>query len=218
MSPESTSIPDPVFRILDREFTWIHVRWDLYRQLFRTSSLRLELLSDIASTFFVHLERILRDDIILSLCRITHQAKSCGEDNATLKQLVVVLSNAGESALAKQLESRIPQIEQQVEPFRDHRNKRIAHSDLPLLLDGASVLEPITESMITRLLASIDDFMNAYNLHFGHGHTIYSAVSVPNHAASLMAKLKSAAVLEDKLREDPMKWFPLLEGHRFHDA
>lgn len=41
-----------VYGALENELVWIHGRWIMYRQLFGTNELRIELLNDVAPSFF----------------------------------------------------------------------------------------------------------------------------------------------------------------------
>jgi hypothetical protein len=83
---------------LDREITWLHGRWIIYRQLFGTNKERVELLNKSAGTFFNVLQDVLLHDVQLSLSKLGDPAGSGSRENMTLEALHQVLQTSGENA------------------------------------------------------------------------------------------------------------------------
>lgn len=60
----------PVFHRFFNECAWLHLKWREYVTLFGTSQSRLDLLNSTARGFFGVVERTLRMDILLHICRV----------------------------------------------------------------------------------------------------------------------------------------------------
>lgn len=125
---------------------------------------------DYAASFFFRIVReVLRDDIILTVCRITDPAKSRvrgeQENNLTIKYLVSIIPPADNTS-QKTLKSMLPQIEARCAKFRDHRNRRIGHHDLDTRLSRPKALLPaIGINDTDEALHSIGVALNAVERH-----------------------------------------------------
>jgi hypothetical protein len=77
MSTASESINE-IIEKLHYEVLLIHTKWEMYRQLFRHSEARLQLLSERTYAFFSLIQRVLMNDIRLSLSKlmIPHEQES----------------------------------------------------------------------------------------------------------------------------------------------
>jgi hypothetical protein len=84
----------PVYHELWNEVTWLHAKWNQYRQLFGHSRQRVELLNEVASHFFRIVQDALWDDVILHLARLTDPLRSRGKANLSLRKLPEVISDA----------------------------------------------------------------------------------------------------------------------------
>lgn len=208
-----------IFEALDMEITGLHIRLKMYRQLFDRGSSRIELLNDSASNFFVDLHRILVDDIILAICRITDPAQTSGRSNMTLEQLETVARSEGELALTSKLRATLVTIHALRKPFLQHRYRRVAHRDMQrFLAPKANPLPNITVPMMITIVESTASCLTVFQEHFNEPVTIRDFIVTPNDADVLVERLKSGAVFDELRRDDPMKWFSIEEQHKFHDA
>jgi hypothetical protein len=62
--------------LLGRELSFLNTKWNDYKTLYCTDDDTVQLLNYAASFFFQILREVLRDDIILALCRITDRPES----------------------------------------------------------------------------------------------------------------------------------------------
>lgn len=86
---------------IDRETTWLHGRWMIYRQLYGTSEQRVDLLNECAGTFANVLQNVLLHDVQLSLSKLGDPAGHGARTNLTLEALREALVTAGEVMAAK---------------------------------------------------------------------------------------------------------------------
>lgn len=77
----------PLYHALYNEVTWLHAKWKQYRLLFAESQERVDLLNDVAGFFFLLIQDVLWEDIILHIARLTDPPQSVGKDNLTLLRL-----------------------------------------------------------------------------------------------------------------------------------
>jgi hypothetical protein len=216
--PISDSL-NQLFDVLDRDLTWLRIRWQMYEQLYASGALRIRLLNDSASTFFVDLQRILIDDMILGTCRMTDPAGSGKRRKATMKDLIRAVDEEDLGELSARLRAQLRTIESINEPLRIHRNKRIGHRDRKTALEPKkNPLPNVTIKQIDGVLKEIGEFLHIFQLYFGDSSTIYDSVTVPNDAEVLIERLKEGAVFNRMLRDDPITWYPKMEEGPFHDA
>src|SRR6266850_7702074 len=76
-----------IYNALSNELTWLHVKWNLYRQLYAKSQKRLDLLNQAAGNFFGVLQRTLMDDVLVHLGRLTDSPRIAGRENLTIRRL-----------------------------------------------------------------------------------------------------------------------------------
>jgi hypothetical protein len=68
------SMPEEVAEVFDKlksEIIWLHGRWIIFEQLYGTSPERVELLNEIASSYFRITQDALLDGILIYIGRIT---------------------------------------------------------------------------------------------------------------------------------------------------
>ena len=90
MTTVDSQYPSQIYTLwttLDKEVTWLHGRWIIYRQLFGTSKERVELLNESAGTFFNVLQDVLLHDVQLSLSKLGDPADTGSRENMTLEAL-----------------------------------------------------------------------------------------------------------------------------------
>jgi len=90
----------PVYDELRSEITWLHGRWLTYRELFAESPRRIELLNEVAGTFFYIIQEVLLDEVQVCLSKLTDPATSGKHENLSLEQLQAKLEGHGDSVLA----------------------------------------------------------------------------------------------------------------------
>ncbi|MDP2761415.1 MAG: hypothetical protein Q8O64_13635 [Sideroxyarcus sp.] len=156
---------------LDKEITWLHGRWFIYRQLYGTSPERVELLNKSAGSFINILQEILLHDVQLTLSKLDDPATSGRspkiQKNMTLDALHKGLSVAGEVALADKMTASLQQFTDACTKIRTRRNKWIAHFDLPTMLNqDVHPRENPSRDEVENALKALRDVMDCVSVHY----------------------------------------------------
>jgi hypothetical protein len=184
---------DDVFGAVNQQVTQLSHRWNIFRQLFDSGPESIELLNRSGSIVFGLLQRLLIDDAILTISRLTDPAGSNDRQNASVPTLLKRSSDILSAAVRDEFEHDAARIHRAVDNVRVHRNKAIAHADLHHALN-ASALPPLTydeiESAIKELCKLMTDIARAlfgWTVHhnvivpFGHGGTDLLNILVRAH-------------------------------------
>lgn len=120
-------------KLIGNELYFIYTKWNYYKLLFCTADETIATLHYAAELFFKLYREVLRDDIILSLCRLTDPAtanvKRQVKSNLTIKHLAEMIPNS-DGLLRQAVASDLEDIGSKIVNFRQHRNRRIGHYDL----------------------------------------------------------------------------------------
>lgn len=184
------SIPptvEDVYEFLKKEITWLHGRWIIFEQLYNKSPARIDLLNEAASTFFYILQRMMLDDLQLSLSKLTDPAPGKG----SLKQLQHRLERHGNARLAAQAAEVLRRLVEHVQPFRTWRDKQIAHYDLAVALDQH--VEPMPDVYYRELseaLRLVRKYMNLIERHYHDSEQAYEHFIMHSDGDALITMLK----------------------------
>jgi len=185
--PEIASIFDPI----KRDFVWLSGAWRVFRQLFLESRERVELLDKSASGVFSVLQDTLRDCIFLGIGRVTDPVRSVGKENLSLARLHAEVAAVAPSTLASAVASHLDRVERLSAPFRDWRNRHLAHSDLKTRLQvHPTPLPGVTRKAIDDILEGIAAVLNEIERHYNDATTLYDATSVGGDGDSLIKVLE----------------------------
>ena len=175
-----------------------------------TSEEVVSVLNATAGAFFVRHQRLLIDNIILSLSRMTDKKRSgylkYPQENLTLDRLLE-LPDAKYKTLRTDLERKWTEIKRAAEPLRTYRHKFLAHASLVHHLSPSAKLgDDITIASIKKLLEQISDFLNTFDCFFtGVETTSYSPPASYGDAHDLIAYLKLAIETENKAKNEVLK-------------
>lgn len=202
----SSTVPQSIREVYDTlqtELVWIHGRWKMYRQLFGTNSLRIDLLNESAGTFFYQLQQLWADYIVLEICRLCDPVETCGHKNLVLRQIPILLDRQDHADLIKQLFELQILLDATIEPLRDRRNKKIAHNDLGCSLDSNDTAIPgVSRAMIEDCLRLLRQFMNLTGMHFGESEMAYEHFAMPSDGDLLLYRLKLASEMNSMIEND----------------
>jgi hypothetical protein len=214
-------IPDPineVYEELKTEITWLHGRWIVYRQLFAESEKRIDLLNECASAFFYIIQDLLLGEVQVSLSKLTDPAKSRRFDNLSLEQLQARLEEHGDQSLATKTRSVLDQIHLKSKPFREWRNKRLAHLDLTTAMKSSpDPLPGISRQMIEDALALVRRFMNMIEGHYKDSEVSYEHFIMKSDGEALVAMLRFGLRYEELEKEGKLSYDDWHHG-KWYDA
>jgi len=170
----------------------------IFSQLYATSKDRLNLLADTAPSFFRVVQRVLLDDILLSLSRLTDRPEIGGQRNLCIRRLADAVQGLGDPPFFASVLSQVEDIEASCRPFRVARNKRIAHTDLPTVFDRAGQpLPPVTRETIEKALSLLRGLLNFVVGHFESVETAYEYVQLIGDGDTIAHHLKRSQELEE---------------------
>ena len=119
------------FTSVSNDVSHLHMYWKIYRQLYAHGEPRIALLNETGSMVFYVLQHLLLDEVTLAICRLTDPATTGKKENHTLERLV---SGVPDEDLSRTLRAIMQEIQEFANPFRERRNRAIAHSDLEIKL------------------------------------------------------------------------------------
>jgi hypothetical protein len=131
--------------LLNQEVYRLRYAWNTFKQLFASSEDNIRVLNAVGPIFFGVAERLMWDDIILRVCRLTDPARGKSQKNVTLAQVLAGTGwEANDSARWTKYSDRLRDVTKACATCRKHRNKRISHCDVrwakkTLTLPGAGV-------------------------------------------------------------------------------
>jgi hypothetical protein len=196
------------YMALFQEVSYLHETWGIFRQLYASGDDTVDLLNDSAPGFFRLCQWLLADDIILSISRLNDPRRTLGKDNLTLEQLVHSIDAGKHPALRKEMEKLYAEAKDKCKFAKDHRNKRIAHNDLHLKLQGkVRPLPSPTETNIEDALESIRNVMNAVSRYFHNSEiatvNYYHLVTRLGDGTKIISRLREAEAFRNQRPEQP---------------
>jgi hypothetical protein len=188
-----------VFDRIKQELNHIHYRWILYRQIFGTSPSRIELINNTSSNVFLELQWLVIDYMVMSLSKLTDQARMGSNDNLSYHYLIEKVKENGNDELEVELRVELKELTDACEKFRNIRNKRVAHNDLVVSLDiDGSPLPGVSRADVEKALVHARNLMNKAELHFNFSQTLYEEIILPvtNDGRSVLIWLQKGLMYE----------------------
>jgi hypothetical protein len=162
-----------VFEKLDDDVVTLSWKWQILLGLFGSQD-RVDLLTSTASTFFQVVRTTFADDIFLMVSRLTDSPETSGQSNLVITRLVGGVDKEQYPDFYQRLQTLTDDALTACEPFKQHRHKRLAHSDLNAKLQPASNLLPsISTDQITKAIESLQKVLNEFNVHFNDSETSF---------------------------------------------
>lgn len=177
-----------VFDAISHEVTLLHAIWRTYRQLYAAEE-RVQLLNKIAPAFAKVVQDALMDDVLLSLSRLTDPPTTGqNRENLVLRRLTPLAAAAGHEQVELEVDLILEAIQAACAALRQHRNKRIAHLDLSVALQGTK-LPDVSRETVEVALFHVRDLLNGLNSYFRGGPTLYDEISMIGDGDTLIACL-----------------------------
>lgn len=122
---------ETVFKCIDSSVHSLTYRWKIFCELFDSGEDNIKLLNSSGAAVFGLMQRLMLDDAILHLSRLTDPASSGkNKDNASLKYLVELAKGHLDVNAVAGIEAKLSKLEAHVSSVRVHRMKALAHADL----------------------------------------------------------------------------------------
>ena len=197
-----------LYKSLHQQVSNLHMYWKVYRQLYAKSSKRVDLLNETGPLVFYILQGLLIDEVTLAFCRITDPVRSAGKATHSLTRLIARVDGRTYPILKRDLQNLLDDLKTRVKPFRDRRNKAIAHSDLGITLKiTKSILPGVSRKEVEDALVVTRKLMNRYEHEFKLNHTAFEHVILPlgSDGDFLAEQLKRAVAFRDLERASKIK-------------
>lgn len=152
---------DALFFSLNSSISDIAARWKVYNQLFNSGEENVALLNSSGSYVFFLLQRLLLDDTILALSRLTDPPSSGRNDqdkNASISHLFELARSTLCPADLDYANDSMTKLKGHVKKVRVHRSKAIAHADLPHTI-GTAKLPDIEYSELEAAMQELENLM-----------------------------------------------------------
>ena len=95
----------------------------------------VDLLNNTASSFFAMNQRLLINEIFLSIARITVPLETVGKQNLTIRRFI----NLSDDETAKIIKQDIKELDKIIDGWKDIRHKRFAHKCLEVSLGNLEI-------------------------------------------------------------------------------
>lgn len=197
-----TTDAEAVWRALWEEVVLAHSQWQALKLLFATSETTVQLLNRSAGNFFWTVQQTLYRDVYVGLCRVTDPAQQGRNQNLTLERLLADPRVAHDEAFISDLRAKIEHTSRACEPLRLHRNKLLAHLDLPTRLNRANSLPNPTFGEVEGVLERVADIMNAYDGRIHGSTTFFNDVITRGGPDVLIRRLEAAEKWRAQEREE----------------
>lgn len=202
-----------IWEFLHFEVVWLHGRWTVYRQIFGTNPERIDLINEAAPTFFWMVQRVLMNDVQLTLVKLADPAETFGKKNITLQTLLNQCQSNGFQELSVALTEALSEFRQRCEKIKDRRHKDIAHFDLTAQLSNkAEVLPGPSRQEIEHALAALRKFMNIVYGHFENSTMGYEHFSMLSDGNTLIFRLTEALRYEQLQSEGTIAHEDIFQG------
>jgi len=192
-----------LYSSLQQELIWTHAKWKVFRQLFAVDQQRLDILNSSAPFFFRVAQQTLFEDTLLAISRLTDPSRTVSKENRSLRMLVEQLQELVPTDLLDDLKEDLAAIKAACTPFRDWRNRRLAHSDLDTSLKVTDEPLPgVSRADIEKALACMRELMNRVSGHFEDSETLYAEFQTWSGGTRLVNLLELGLAHEKAERED----------------
>lgn len=171
------------------DFDWLRGKWSEFHELFGKGQERIDLLNTAASNFFYFLHRLLFEDAMLHLCRLTDPPPQMGgHKNLTVMALPLLISDP---ELRTSAQTKLEEVRKNCQFARKWRNRRLAHTDLVTMRErDVSALPPVDATNIDAAVKSIGEMLGLIEDHFDLPHILLGGD--PWGAKSLVYYLQKA--------------------------
>jgi hypothetical protein len=149
---------EALYSSTDRSISEVYARWAIYNQLFDSGQENVDLLNKSGSYVFHLLQRLLLDDTILALSRLTDPPKTGRYENASIAHLAELATPNLTSLTASEVSSLLASLKNHVVNAKVHRDKAIAHADLEHAT-GLAKLPEIAYSEIEGAMLDLETLM-----------------------------------------------------------
>lgn len=192
MSTTTISAVDLLEEIKQDVFRLTYV-WDTFRHLYASDKKHVEVLNAISGPFFQMTQRLLFDDAILAVSRLTDPAGNKHQENVSLERLLTATGwEADDPPRWKNYRDKLDEVERICIPCRTHRNKRVSHKALNVF-DKTFALPNANMRLIDAPLAAIQEFVRDISISLCQTEIMFEILTLEHPATRLLQHLMNRA-------------------------
>jgi AbiU2 len=150
---------ESVLEAVHNQLIELSLRWKIFCQLFDRGPENIELLNKSGSDVFGLFQRLVLDDTILSIGRLTDPEKTSKFENASIKNLVAKAKAHLSTAAMNNVEVLVAKLKDQVGNARAYRDKALAHMDL-YHASNKSALPPLTYDELENAMKTLREIVS----------------------------------------------------------
>ena len=148
-----------VLNAVNAQVIQLAFRWKIFCQLFDSGPENIQLMNKSGSNVFGLFQRLVLDDVMICLSKLTDPEKSPGGENASIKNVLGKARTYLSAPTFTEVEALIVELEHHVQNVRSHRNKALAHADLSHALNVAA-LPAITYDELEKAMKTLQEIVN----------------------------------------------------------
>ncbi len=132
---------------IENEFIQLRYRWALFCQLFDSGQANINLLNKSGSNVFQLFQKLIIDDVMMTLCRLSDRDKSMGHENASIRNLFKRAKENLSDETTKEVEAKLLELDAHMKNISTLRNKAISHKDLNHALNTELLPRPTYDEL-----------------------------------------------------------------------
>lgn len=184
---------------LYNEVIWMNYKWIEFKELYGKKESRIELLNKSAPFLFFVIQKVLWENIILGIARITDNHKMYGKKNISIKAIPGFITDKD---FKLKIESTINNVLAESSFCRDWRNRWIAHKDLSLSVEeNAKPLEIASQEKVDNSFEALFTLINLIEDKFFKSTTMFKYLETHGGAISLLHLLDDGLNARIELHE-----------------
>jgi len=213
-------IPQEV-EVLTNDFYWARHYYNEYKKLYTISELRVQLLNEIAPSFFRLIQDMLWDQMILNLAKLTDPYKRGSNTNLSA-HVLQKLATENHWSFAGEIGDLLKEVDNVSKSIRDRRNKLMGHRDLLTALSAGVVQDHALDVTLDQTEQVLDLIGKAINLVYQNlaNKTFLWNFGSDHDVNDLIIHLKNAIIYKDmtEKEKDWMKESELWHNSRYFNA
>ncbi|WP_238399364.1 hypothetical protein [Pseudomonas chlororaphis] len=180
---------------LNDQLVEVLILWEQFEQLFGVNEETVQVLNSSAPSFFGIVQVQFLDAVMLGISRLTDSPENKSQKNLSIRAIPPLVSDLN---VRKQVNDALKVALGATKFARDHRNKRIAHSDLlHVQRCSAKPLPPATREKIKGGLDSICTVLETLNGHYRQSEFAYDTLIYGGGAESVVSLLRDGLKHQD---------------------
>ena len=168
---------------------WLQVCFNTFQDLYESDDETRELLHSTAAHFFCDLNEILREYVILQICKLTDRAETKKHTNLSVEGMNADLRR--HARMTDDICGYASELPRYREFVNDSRNKIIGHLDRQTILDGLPIGEHSAEET-TSFFENLHRYVDAVGTAVGVGPSDFRLIRGKGDVLDLIGALKCA--------------------------